>query len=447
MEDVRSTAARRRLAGAALAAAGALLLAAPGAAQSKSVLVLELNTVIHPLTHEIVSQGLRQAAEAGDAAVVLRIDTPGGLLDSTNEIVQAILASSVPVIAYVYPSGGHAASAGFIILVSADVAAMAPGTNTGAAHPVLALGGELEGTMKQKIENDTAASLRAVTDKRGRNSELAVEAVLESKSFTEEDALESNLIEFIAQDLDDLLRQLDGETITRFDGQPQTLDLAGAEPYFYTPNLRQRVLLPLINPTIAILVLVLGLAGIYIEFTNPGLIFPGVVGGIFLIVGLMALSLLPINFAGVVLIVLALAFFVLEAMTPVNGILATGGVVAMVLGIVILVDTDVPELRIGWLAAMAITLPFALLSVFLLQLAIRSFRFKVATGSEAMVGEIGEARTALGPTGSVFVHGELWNARSASGVVAGQRVRVLAVDGMRLEVEPCGDPFEEDEAT
>ena len=447
MELMRGTAARRWLASSALAAAGTLLLVAPCAAQSKSVLVLELNTVIHPLTHEIVSQGLRQAAEAGDAAVVLRINTPGGLLDSTNEIVQTILASSVPVIAYVSPSGGHAASAGFIILVSADVAAMAPGTNTGAAHPVLAMGGELEGTMKQKIENDTAASLRAVTDKRGRNSELAVEAVLESKSFTEEDALEANLIEFIAKDLDDLLRQLDGETITRFDGQPQALDLAGAEPYFYAPNLRQRVLLPLINPTVAILVLVLGLAGIYIEFTNPGLIFPGVVGMIFLIVGLMALSLLPINIAGVVLIVLALAFFVIEAMTPVNGILATGGVVAMTLGMVILIDTDVPELRIGWLPAMLITLPFAFLSVFLLQLAIRSFRFKVATGSEGMVGEIGEARTALGPTGSVFVHGELWNARSASAVAAGERVRVLAVDGMRLDVEPCADPFDGGEAT
>ncbi len=447
MEVVRGTAARRWLASSALAAVGALLWIAPGAAQSKSVLVLELNTVIHPLTHEIVSQGLQQAAEAGDAAVVLRIDTPGGLLDSTNEIVQSILASSVPVVAYVSPSGGHAASAGFIILVSADVAAMAPGTNTGAAHPVLALGGELEGTMKQKIENDTAASLRAVTDKRGRNSELAVEAVLESKSFTEEDALEANLIEFIAQDLDDLMRQLDGQTITRFDGQSEVLDLAGAEPYFYAPNLRQRVLLPLINPTIAILVLVLGLAGIYIEFTNPGLIFPAVIGGVFLIVGLMAMSLLPINIAGVVLIVLALAFFVIEAMTPVNGILATGGVVAMVLGIVILVDTDVPELQIGWFTAVAITLPFALLSVFLLQLAIRSFRFKVATGSEAMVGEIGEVRTALDPSGSVFVHGELWNARSATAVAAGQRVRVLSVNGMHLDVEPCGDPFEGDEAT
>ena len=447
MEVVCGTAARRWLASSALAAVGALLWIAPGAAQSKSVLVLDLNTVIHPLTHEIVSQGLQQAAEAGDAAVVLRIDTPGGLLDSTNEIVQSILASSVPVVAYVSPSGGHAASAGFIILVSADVAAMAPGTNTGAAHPVLALGGELEGTMKQKIENDTAASLRAVTDKRGRNSELAVEAVLESKSFTEEDALEANLIEFIAQDLDDLLRQLDGQTITRFDGQSEVLDLAGAEPYFYALNLRQRVLLPLINPTIAILVLVLGLAGIYIEFTNPGLIFPAVVGGVFLIVGLMAMSLLPINIAGVVLIVLALAFFVIEAMTPVNGILATGGVVAMVLGIVILVDTDVPELQIGWFTAVAITLPFALLSVFLLQLAIRSFRFKVATGSEAMVGEIGEVRTALDPSGSVFVHGELWNARSATAVAAGERVRVLSVNGMRLDVEPCGDPFEGDETT
>ncbi len=447
MEVARTSAVRRWLAGGALVAVATLLSAAPVEAQSKSVLVIDLNTVIHPLTHEIVSQGLSQAAEAGDAAVVLRMDTPGGLLESTNEIVQSILASSVPVIAFVSPSGGHAASAGFIILVSADVAAMAPGTNTGAAHPVLAMGGELEGTMKQKIENDTAASLRAVTDKRGRNSELAVEAVLESKSFTEQDALESNLIEVIAQDLDDLFQQLDGRTIMRFDGQPQDLDLAGAEPYFYTPNLRQRVLLPLINPTIALLVLVLGLAGIYIEFTNPGLIFPGVTGGIFLIVGLMALSLLPINIAGVVLIVLALSFFVIEAMTPVNGILATGGVVAMVLGIVILVDTDIPELQIGWLAAVGITLPFALISVFLLNLAIRSFRFKVATGTEAMVGEIGEARTALAPNGSVFVHGELWNARSTSALAAGQSVRVLSVDGMRLSVEPCGDLLERDKAT
>ena len=416
--------------------AAAALVGSTSSARAGRVLVLDLDTVVHPLTREIVIEGLQRAEESGDAAVVLRINTPGGLLEATNEIVQAILASPVPVITYVAPSGGHAASAGFIILVSADIAAMAPGTNTGAAQPVLAMGGEIQGTMKQKIENDTAASLRAVTDKRGRNSDLAVEAVLESKSFTEEDALEANLIEVIATDIDDLLAQLDGRSVIRFDGTEQTLELAGADTYGYDPNLRQKVLLPLINPSLALLVLVVGLAGVYIEFTNPGLIVPGVLGGILLIVGLMALTLLPINLAGVALILLAVAFFIIEAMTPVNGILATGGVIAMVLGIVILVDTDVPELQIGWVPAIAITLPFAAISVFLLQLAIRSFRLKVATGTEAMVGEFGEARTALDPEGTVFVHGELWNARSASAVSPGQKVRVVSVDGMKLEVEP-----------
>lgn len=421
-----------------------LLLALPMLASATSVLVLDLDTIIHPLTEEIVEAALEQAASEGDSAVVLRINTPGGLLAATNEIVQAILASDVPVVTYVAPSGGHAASAGFIILVSADIAAMAPGTNTGAAHPVLAMGGEIEGAMKDKITNDTAASLRAVTDKRGRNSELAVAAVRESKSFTEQDALESNLIELIASDLDDLLRQLDGRTITRFDGEEQVLELAGAELSTYVPNLRQRILLPFISPTLALLVLALGVAGIYIEFTNPGLIFPGVLGGILAIVGLMALSLLPINVAGVALIVLALAFFVIEAVTPVNGVLAAGGVVSMVLGIVILIDTDVPELQVGVWQAIGITLPFAAITVFLLQLAIRSFRYKVSTGAEAMVGEIGEARTALDPNGRVFVHGELWNARSEAAIASGEQVRVRAVNGMDLFVEPREGSAERD---
>ncbi len=439
MHDLRNPVGPGRLACAVGLAGLALLagLAEPAAAQR--VLVLDLDTVVHPLTQEIIAEGLAQAEDAGDAAVILRINTPGGLLQSTNEIVQEILASSVPVIAYVTPSGGHAASAGFIILVSADVAAMAPGTNAGAAQPVLAMGGEIEGAMKQKVENDTAASLRAITDKRGRNSDLAVEAVLESKSFTEQDALEANLIEVIANDVDDLLRQLDGRTILRFDGTEQQLALSGAQTYDYALNLRQRVLMPFINPSLALLVLVLGLVGLYMEFTNPGLIFPGVLGGILAILGLMALSLLPINLAGVALIVLALAFFVFEAMTPVNGILAAGGAVAMVLGIVILVDTDVPELQIGWAPALAITLPFAGISVFLLQLAIRSFRFKVASGSEAMIGELGYAKTDLEPGGTVFVHGELWQARASGSAIQGQKVRVVSVDGMELEVEPCGD--------
>ena len=400
------------------------------------VMVIDLDTIVHPLTGEIIADGLREAESANDQAVVLRLNTPGGMLQTTNEIVQTILASPVPVITYVSPSGGHAASAGFIILVSADVAAMAPGTNTGAAHPVLALGGELKGTMKEKVENDTAASLRAVTDKRGRNSELAQQAVLESASFTEEDALESNLIDVVAKDIDDLLAQVDGRTIVRFDGSEQTLALAAADTYTFVPNLRQRTLLPFVDPSLALLILALGAAGVYIEFTNPGLVFPGVAGGILLILGLMALSLLPINIAGVALTVLALGLFVLEAFTPTNGILATGGIIAMVLGLVILVDTDVPELQVGWFSAIGITLPFAAISVFLLQLAIRSFRLKSATGSEAMVGEVGEVRAALDPEGKVFVHGELWNARAASSIAEGQSVRVVKVDGMFLEVEP-----------
>lgn len=425
----------------ALPARGVVLLVSLVAASvvaqgANRVMVIDLDTIVHPLTGEIVADGLREAESSNDSAVVLRLNTPGGMLQTTNEIVQTILASPVPVITYVSPSGGHAASAGFIILVSADVAAMAPGTNTGAAHPVLALGGELKGTMKEKVENDTAASLRAVTDKRGRNSELAQQAVLESASFTEEDALESNLIDVVAKDIDDLLAQVDGRTIVRFDGSEQTLALEAADTYTFVPNLRQRTLLPFVDPSLALLILALGAAGVYIEFTNPGLVFPGVAGGILLILGLMALSLLPISIAGVALTVLALGLFVLEAFTPTNGILATGGIIAMVLGLVILVDTDVPELQVGWFSAIGITLPFAAISVFLLQLAIRSFRLKTATGSEAMVGEVGEVRAALDPEGKVFVHGELWNARAASSIAAGQSVRVIAVDGMFLEVEP-----------
>ena len=403
------------------------------------VLLLDLDRVVHPLTTEIIVQGLEKAARDGDAVVILRINTPGGLLTATQEMIQAIVASPVPVVTYVTPSGGHAASAGFLILVAADVAAMAPGTNTGAAHPVLAIGGEMDPVMKQKIENDTTASLRAITDKRGRNSELAEEAVLESKSFTEEDALEANLIEVIAKDIDELLEKLDGRTIIRFDGEEQVLELTGASTYTIEPSLRHKVLLPLINPSVALVVLVLGLIGVYIEFSNPGLVLPGVLGGILAILGLMALSVLPINWAGAALIVLAIVFFVVEAMTPTNGILATGGAIAMVLGAVILIETDIPELQIGWGPAIAVTLPFAGITVFLLQLAIKSFRYKVASGGDAMIGEIGIAKTAVAGTGKVFVHGELWNAHSSEEVEEGHKVRIVAVENLNLQVEPVGE--------
>jgi membrane-bound serine protease (ClpP class) len=413
-----------------------LILCGSCLAQAPRVLQADLDHVIHPLTVDIVSHALQQAEREGAAAVVLRLNTPGGLLSATQEVIQKIIASPVPVITYVAPSGGRAASAGFMILMAGDVAAMAPGTNTGAAHPVVLGGQPLDPIMNRKVEQDAAAAVRAVTDKRGRNSELAEQAVIESKAFTEEEALENNLIDAVANDLSSLLQQLDGKTITRFDGKEQVIRLAGAVPYSYELTYRERVLLPLVDPSLAFILLILGLIGIYIEFTHPGLIFPGVAGGIVVIVALMALSLLPINWAGVALIVLGLVCFVLEATVTSGGILGVGGSVAMILGAVILIDTDVPQLSIGWPTAVAVTLPFALITIFLLRLAINAFQYKVATGRESMIGEVGVAKTDIDGEGRVFVHGEWWNAQSKVKIASGSKVRVVDVDGLTLSVDP-----------
>lgn len=416
--------------------AAPLCLAVGALSQSTQVMQIDIDRVVHPLTTEIVSQGLAQAERDGAAAVLIRLNTPGGLLTATQEIIQKIIASRVPVITYVSPSGGRAASAGFMILIAGDVAAMAPGTNTGAAHPVM-MGAEMDEIMKQKVSNDTAASVRSMAQKRGRNSEVAEKAVLESKAFTEKEALDSDLIDVIADDIPSLLRQLDGRSVTRFHGEEQTLRLANAVTYPFELSVRHRTLLPLTDPGLAFMLLILGLVGIYIEFTHPGLIFPGVAGGILVIVSLMALSLLPINWAGAALILLGLACFILEATIASGGILATGGVIAMVLGTVLLIDTEVPELSIGWGTAIAVTLPFALITVFLLRLAVQSFRYKVATGAESMVGEIGIAKTDIHEEGRVFVHSEWWNAQSEQPISSGAKVRIVAVDGLLLNVAPA----------
>ena len=404
-------------------------------AQSVRVLQIDVEHVIHPLTVEIITQGLEQAKQENAAAVVIRLNTPGGLLNATEKIIQQIVASPVPVITYVGPSGGKAASAGFMILIAGDVAAMAPGTNTGAAHPVMLGGAKMDEVMNQKVENAAAAAVRAIADKRGRNTELAQQAVIESKSFTDQEALESNLIDVVANDVPQLLKVLEGRNIVRFDGSEQVLELSGAVVQIYELTNRQRILLPLINPQLAFVLLILGALGIYIEFTHPGLIAPGVAGAILVIVALMALTMLPINWAGAALIVLGLACFILEAMMPTGGILALGGAVSMVLGAVMLVDTGIPELSIGWGTAIAVTLPFALITVFLLRLAVKSYRYKVATGSESMVGEIGVAKTDVGAEGRVFVHGEWWNANSDQPIPSGQKVRIVGVDGLNLKVE------------
>ena len=402
---------------------------------SPKIISVDVDGMVHPVTTEIVSSALNRAKNEGAALVIIRLNTPGGLMDAMRETIEKIIASPVPVITYVGPSGGRSASAGFFLLEAGDVAAMAPGTNTGAAHPV-ALGGQMDAIEKQKVENDAAAYMRSICTKRGRNSTLAESAVRESKSFTEKEALDQHLIDLIAPSEEELVASLDGREITRFNGTQQTLHTAGSKIETYEKTLRQRIIAAIADPNIALILLVLGALGIYAEFSSPGLIAPGVVGVILLLLGLSALSVLPINWLGAALLLTAVALFVLEAKFTSHGILGLGGAVAMVLGAVLLVNGPIPEMRIHWATAIGLALPFSLITVLLVSLAIRARRNKVQTGAEAMVGSTGSAVTELSPEGKIFVRGEYWNAVAVEPVPAGANVRVTAIHNLKLTVEP-----------
>ncbi len=401
------------------------------------VVAVDVTGMIHPVTVEIVSRAIEQARRENADALLIRLNTPGGLMDAMRETIEKIVASPIPVITYVTPSGGRAASAGFFILEAGDVAAMAPGTNTGAAHPVL-MNGEMDADMKRKVENDAAASMRSLTTKRGRNSALAEKAVLESKSFTEKEAQEDRLIELIARDEQDLFTQLEGREIVRFDGRKQTLHLAGATVTRYEPNLRERIVSGIADPNIALVLIIVGALGIYVEFSSPGLIAPGVAGAIAVLLGLSAMSVLPINGTGVALLALALTLFALEAKFVSHGILTLGGAVAMVLGAVLLVNSPLPELRIRWSVAISLALPFALITSMLLTLVVRARANKVVMGPDAMLGEAGVAITLLAPAGKVRVRGEYWDAVAPPGthLEPGSKVRITAIDGLQLAVKP-----------
>src|SRR5450432_3065777 len=409
-------------------------MAQAAGAASKAIAV-DVDGMVHPITAEIVSGALAQAKQQNASVVVIRLNTPGGLMDAMRETIEKIVASPVPVVTYVAPSGGRAASAGFFLLESGDIAAMAPGTNTGAAHPVL-LGAEMDPVMKQKVENDAAAYLRSICSKRGRNSALAETAVRESKSFTEREALDQHLIELVEPNEQALLRALDGRVVTRFDGSTQTLHTAGAVIEVYEKSLRQKIMSAIADPNIALILIIVGALGIYVEFSSPGLIAPGVVGAIAVLLGLSAMSVLPINGTGVALLALALTLFALEAKFVSHGILTLGGAVAMVLGAVLLIDSPAPEVRIHWSTAIGLALPFSAITVFLLSLAWRARQNKVETGREGMIGQVGAAITELKPDGKVFVHGEYWDAVSTLPLPAGARVRVTAIERLKLTVEP-----------
>src|SRR5438067_3245394 len=337
----------------------AFLLCVAAQASSAQIVKVVLNDTIQPITKELIERSIDNAAEQHAQAVLIELSTPGGLVDSTRDIIQKILASPVPVIVYVAPSGARAASAGFYILESADVAAMAPGTNTGAAHPVLLGGGDdkLDSVMKTKIENDSAAFMRSFVSKRGRNVQVAESAVRESKSFTDDEALHQKLIDVVARDEQDLLMQLDGRTITRFDGSKAVLHTVNQAISEQRMSLKQRILDTLMDPNIAFILFAVGALALYAEFNHPGAVLPGVVGVIFIVLAIFALNMLPTRYESIALIFVAFALFALEAKFGTHGVLSVGGIVALTLGGLLLVDGPVPEMRVRWSTALGVSVP------------------------------------------------------------------------------------------
>ena len=415
-----------------------LALALVSVPSSAEVLKIVVDDTIHPITDEYIGRALAEADRNKDKAVLIELNTPGGLLDSTRKIIEKIVASPVPVIIYVTPSGSRAASAGFFILESGDIAAMAPGTNTGAAHPVTITGGKMDDVMKEKIENDTAALMRSVVSKRGRNIEVAESAVRQSKSFTDQEALSQKLIDYIASSEQDLFKDIQGKPFKRFNGETANLNLVGQPIRTYDLTLKERILAYIMDPNIAFILLAIGALALYAEFNHPGAVVPGTVGVVFILLAIFALNLLPTRFAAVVLILASFVLFALEAKFMTHGVLAIGGIVTMVLGALLLVDAPIPEMRVRLGTALAVSIPLGGITATIMSLAIRARRNKVVTGAQGLVGETGVAQTALAPTGKVFIHGELWDALSPAPIAAGQSIVVRKVDGLQLEVEPVG---------
>ncbi|HLJ78392.1 MAG TPA: nodulation protein NfeD [Acidobacteriaceae bacterium] len=412
----------------------ALFLPATARAQSDKVVVLHLDDTIQPISADYLKRGLDRAAELHAQAVLVEMNTPGGLLESMREMVKDILASPVPVIVYVGPSGSRAGSAGFFIMESADIAAMAPGTEAGAAHPVVEMG-SVSDTMKQKILNDALAFLRSYVSERGRNVNAAQAAVTDSKSYTANEAQDLHLIDTIAPNDRALLDAIDGRTVKRFNGGTLVLHTRGASLVSVDENLRESIMDRLMDPNLAVLILLAGAMLIYLEFHVPGTIIPGALGTLMVLLALFSLNLLPVRYTSLALIVCALVLMVLEAKFPSHGVLALCGTAALILGLMTLVAGPIPEMRVQMATAISAGLAFGLISTFLVRIAWRARRNKVMIGPEALVGAVGVAQQALEPQGQVLVHGELWQAEAATPVPEGGRVRVRAVDGLKLLVD------------
>jgi membrane-bound serine protease (ClpP class) len=407
-----------------------------GEAEEKApVFVIEVDGIINPATAKFITESIEQASQEGAQCLIIELDTPGGLMDSMRNIIKKILTSNIPVIVYVAPSGARAASAGVFITLSAHIAVMAPSTHIGAAHPVtLGAEGKESKTMTDKIVNDTVSYIKTIAKTRGKNVDWAEKAVRKSVSITEDEALKQNVIDMISPDLQDLLSRLDGKVI-KFDGVSRTLLTKGVKPKTVQMSWRYRLLDTISNPTIAYILLMLGIYGIFFELSNPGAILPGVVGGIFLILAFYALQMLPINFAGLALIFFAIILFIAEVKVVSHGLLAVGGVISLFLGSLMLIETPTEYMRISLSVIIPAVLVSAAFFTFAVTKAVKARLTKPTTGTEGLVGEIGTASTPIAPEGKVSIHGEFWNASSDQKIDAGERVQVIGMTNLKLKVK------------
>jgi membrane-bound serine protease (ClpP class) len=397
-----------------------------------------VDSIIHPVSAEFMRSAIARADAEGAALIVFTLHTPGGLLDSTRDINNAIIGAKTPVAIFVGPAGYRAASAGFLITMAADVAAMAPGTHIGAAHPVSGDGQPVDAVMAKKMASDTAAYARTLAAQRGRNVPLVEQAVTESRSFTEQEAIGATppLIDVIASDVPDLIRKLDGRTIKRFNGTSTTLKLANADVRTIEMTFAQRVLSAIAHPQIAYLLLTLGTLGLTIELWSPGAVLPGVAGGVCLLLAFFALQVLPVNYAGVSLILLGFALLVLEVKVTSHGVLAVGGIISLLFGSLMLIDSPQPEMQIGLRVIIPVTLSIAGILVFLVTLGVRAQTLPATTGESGMLHAPGQALTPIVPggTGRVATHGEIWTATASESILEGDPVVVTAVHGLTLTV-------------
>lgn len=407
---------------------------APAPAVTKTVYLI---TIDRPITHvvsEYLAKSIDRAAENKAEAFIIELNTPGGMVSAMEAIVQKILSADIPIVVYVAPSGAHAASAGVFITYSANIAAMAPSTRMGSAHPVQGDGGDIGKTMKAKVVNDLAAMIRGIAEKRGRNAKWAEDAVRKSVSVTETEALKLKVIDLIAPDVPSLLKAIDGRTVDVLTGK-KSLRTKDAAIEKVEMGFRFKVLDIISDPNVAYILLILGFYGLYFELSNPGAIFPGVAGAICLILAFYALQTLPVNYAGLMLIVLGIGLFIAEAFITSHGVLGLGGTVAMLAGSLMLIESPFPFLRISWAVIIPVVALSAVLFIITVTLAVRVHREKADTGMEGLIGLHGEARTDVHTDGQIFVRGEYWNAFSDAPVKKGEKVTVLAVEGLKLKVQ------------